>query len=167
MIKEMIDKKINSPMTSGAGRLFDAVSAILQLCPVTKFDSEAPMRLESAIDCTVDDFYPFQAAKTITFADTLRAIITDLPHTGIPEISAKFHNTIAHVISEVSKQMRSATSLNNVVLSGGVFQNKYLYEKSVRLLERERFKVFTNHAVPANDGGISLGQLVIASKNRR
>ncbi len=167
MIKEMLEKRINSPMSSGAGRLFDAVSAILQLCPETKFDSEAPMRLESAIDCRVDEFYPFEAGRTVIFAETFKAIINDLPHTGISEISAKFHNTVAQVILEVSKQIRNATSLNNVVLSGGVFQNKYLHEKAVRLLEHEKFKIFTNHAVPANDGGISLGQLVIASKNRR
>ncbi len=167
MIKEMIIKKINSPMTSASGRLFDAVSAILGLCPEATFDSEGPIRLESAIDVETNDFYPFRAGKTIVFADTLEAIMSDLHVQKISLISAKFHNTVAHVILEVSKQIRKETSLRKVVLSGGVFQNKYLLEKTLYLLNRNFFKVFTNHLVPANDGGISLGQLVIASKTQR
>jgi hydrogenase maturation protein HypF len=166
-VKDMIVKKINSPLTSGAGRLFDAVAAILRLCSEATFDSEAPMRLESAIDCETDEFYPFQVNKTIIFADTIKAILADLPRQRISVISAKFHNTVAMAILEVSDQIRKETSLNKVVLSGGVFQNKYLMEKTLYLLNRNRFKVFTNHLVPANDGGISLGQLVIASKTRR
>ena len=166
LVKEMIVKKINSPMTSGAGRLFDAVSAILGLCPAATFDSEAPMRLESVIDGGTNDFYPFSADRTIVFADTIRAILEDLPKQKKSVISAKFHNTVAQVILEVSRQIREETSLNKVILSGGVFQNKYLLEKSLSLLNRNMFKVFTNNLVPANDGGISLGQLVIASKKR-
>jgi hydrogenase maturation protein HypF len=166
MIREMIVKKINTPLTSGAGRLFDAVSAILGLCTESTFDSEAPMRLESAIECTTDEFYPFRAEKTIVFSDTIMAILSDLSGQKISLISAKFHNTVAQVILEVSKQIRKETTLNKVILSGGVFQNKYLQEKSISLLRRNRFKVFANHLVPANDGGISLGQLVIASKTR-
>ena len=167
MIKEMLVKKLNAPLTSGAGRLFDAVSAILGLCPEAIFDSEAPMRLESVIDCETTGFYPFQADINIVFAETIKAIIADLHKQKISVISAKFHNTIARVILEVSQQIRKETSLNKVILSGGVFQNKYLLEKSLSLLNRDGFKVFTNHLVPANDGGISLGQIAIASKIRR
>jgi hydrogenase maturation protein HypF len=163
----MIVKKINSPLTSGAGRLFDTVSAILGLCPVETFDSEAPMRLESAIDCETNEFYPFFAGKTVIFSDTLKAILADKPQKEISVISAKFHNTVAQVILEVSKQIRENSSLKKVVLSGGVFQNKYLLEKSLILLKSNGFRVFTNHLVPANDGGISLGQILIASKTRK
>jgi hydrogenase maturation protein HypF len=81
-------------------------------------------------------------------------------------ISAKFHNTIARIILDVSENIRKETSLNRIVLSGGVFQNKYLLEKALSMLEKEGFITFTNHLVPANDGGISLGQLIIASKKR-
>jgi hydrogenase maturation protein HypF len=154
----------NSPVSSGAGRLFDAVSAILGLCSVATFDSEAPMRLESAISDKTDDIYPFIAEKPVVFSGTLKAIINDLPVQTISMISAKFHNTVAQVILEVASQVRTETSLNKVILSGGVFQNKYLLEKSLYLLTRNRFKVFTNRLVPPNDGGVSLGQLVIASK---
>jgi len=167
IVKEMIINRMNSPLTSGAGRLFDAVSSLLGLCQVAAFDSEAPMRLESAIGYKTDEFYPFDAGKTIVFADTIVAILKDLSVQKVSLISAKFHNTIAQIVLEVSKKIRKETSVNKVILSGGVFQNKYLLEKSLYLLNYERFKVFTNHLVPVNDGGISLGQLVIASKTRK
>ncbi|MBG0860954.1 MAG: carbamoyltransferase HypF, partial [Bacteroidales bacterium] len=164
MTGEMLGSNLNSPLSSGAGRLFDAVSALLGLCTISNFDSEAPMRLESAADEKTDDFYRFEINDTVVFSETINEILGDLPDKKIPVISAKFHNTIARVILMVSIKIREETSLNKVVLSGGVFQNKYLLEKAVILLRRNRFKVFTNHLVPSNDGGISLGQLVIASK---
>jgi hydrogenase maturation protein HypF len=164
LVKEMVNKHLNSPLTSGAGRLFDAVSAILGFCSEKTFDSEAPMRLESAIDSETDSYYPYIAEKIIVFSDTIKAIIEDIPKHKISFISAKFHNTVAQVILEVSRQIRKDTSIEKVILSGGVFQNKYLFEKTAYLLNRNRFKVFTNHLVPSNDGGIALGQLIIASK---
>lgn len=167
MVREAVDKRINSPLSSGAGRLFDAVSAILGLCATSAFDSEAPMRLESVIRDKTNDFYPFIAGKTIEFPETLKAIISDLNRETSSTISAKFHNTVARIILDVALNIRKETSLNKVVLSGGVFQNKYLLEKSLYLLNRNKIKTFTNHLVPANDGGISLGQLVVASKTIR
>jgi hydrogenase maturation protein HypF len=167
MVREMIIKKMNSPLSSGAGRLFDAFSALLGLCPQETFDSEAPMRLESAIDCETNDYYPFLATGTIVFSETFKALMEDMSHQEIPVITAKLHNTIAQAILQTSQQIRRNTSINEVVLSGGVFQNKYLLEKTSALLRKEMFKVFTNHLVPANDGGISLGQLAITSKIRR
>jgi hydrogenase maturation protein HypF len=164
LVKQMILKDINCPLTSGAGRLFDAVSSLVGLCSRNTFDAEAPMRLESAIDYKTDECYPFCIEKTVIFKDTLQSLLYDLPHSNISLIAAKFHNTIAQVILEVSEKMRKEFSLNKVVLSGGVFQNKYLLEKSVKKLLQNRFLVYTNHLVPSNDGGISLGQLVIASK---
>lgn len=164
MVKKMIFNNVNTPLTSGAGRLFDAVSAILGLCPVSSFDSEAPMRLESAIDCETDDYYPFSTGETIVFAETLKGILNDLNRESISLISAKFHNTIAQAVLDVSCKIRRDTSIAKVILSGGVFQNKYLLEKTLDLLRGNSFKPFTNHHVPVNDGGISLGQLVITSK---
>lgn len=164
LVKDMIKKGINCPLSSGAGRLFDAVSSLIGLCPVSLFDSEAPMRLESAIHTETDKYYPFKLDKNIIFAETFRSILDDMPDSDISLISSKFHNTVAQVILEVSQKIRKDASINKVVLSGGVFQNKYLLEKSIQKLTENRFKVFTNHQVPANDGGISLGQMVIASK---
>jgi hydrogenase maturation protein HypF len=166
IIEEMIEKDINSPLSSGAGRLFDAVSAIMGLCRVSGFDSEAPLRLECAIKNETDEYYPYEAGKTIIFAKTLSSIIKDLEDTDMPLIAAKFHNTVAFAVAETCGQIRGETSLNKVVLSGGVFQNRYLLEKITGLLSRDKFDVFTNNLVPPNDGGISLGQLIIAAKTR-
>ncbi|MDP4224550.1 MAG: Sua5/YciO/YrdC/YwlC family protein, partial [Bacteroidota bacterium] len=164
LIREMIQKNINCPLTSGAGRLFDAVSALTGLCIKAGFDSEAPMRLESTADKATDLCYPFSIEKTVSFKETFRSLLSDLKVSDISLISAKFHNTIAQIILEVAERMKKEYSLNKVVLSGGVFQNKYLLEKAVRKLKQNRFMVFTNHLIPSNDGGISLGQLVVASK---
>jgi len=164
LVKKMIQKSINCPLSSGAGRLFDAVSALLGLCPVASFDSEAPMRLESSIDLHTDDYYPFSAGEKIIFSETFRSILDDMQRFEIPVISAKFHNTIAQIILQVSEKIRDEFCLDKVILSGGVFQNKYLFETSVNKLKQSGFKVYTNHQVPVNDGGISLGQLVAASK---
>jgi hydrogenase maturation protein HypF len=164
LLKEMIQKGINCPLSSGAGRLFDAVSALLGICPVTSFDSEAPMRLESAINSETDHHYPFSTGGSVVFAETFKAIIADMQHSDVSLISAKFHNTVAQAILEVSESIRKETSLEKVVLSGGVFQNKYLLEKTIQKLTQKMFKVYTNHQVPVNDGGLSLGQLVVASK---
>ena len=166
LVKEMIVNKLNCPESSGAGRLFDAVSAILGLCSTTSFESEAPMRLESAINSNTELYYTFTIGKTVVFSNTLSSILDDLKIHDISFISAKFHNTIAHVILEVCEKIRNEYFLNKVVLSGGVFQNKYLLEKSSNLLVSNKFEVFTNHLVPANDGGISLGQLIIAANKR-
>jgi hydrogenase maturation protein HypF len=164
LVKEMIQNEVNCPLSSGAGRLFDAVSALLGLCTFTTFDAEAPMRLESAINSETDQYYPFYLGESVVFAETFRAIIADLPTSDISLISAKFHNTVAQAILEVSDKIRNETSVEKVVLSGGVFQNKYLLEKTIQKLNSKMFKVYTNHQVPVNDGGISLGQLVVASK---
>ncbi|MBN2863234.1 MAG: carbamoyltransferase HypF, partial [Bacteroidales bacterium] len=164
LVGEMLGKNINSPLSSGAGRLFDAVSALLGLCSEASFDSEPPVRLESVIEYGIREYYPFHIGKTVVFAETFRAIMEDIPTQPVSVISAKFHNTIAHIILEVSEQIRSISSLKKIVLSGGVFQNKYLTEKTVNLLSGNRFTVYTNNLVPPNDGGLSLGQLVIASK---
>ncbi len=164
MVNEMLEKNINSPLSSGAGRIFDAVSALLGLCTTAAFDSEAPMRLESIADTGTESSYPFSIGSPVAFGDTINAVLADIADTPSPVISAKFHNTIASVISEISEKIRSENGLNTVILSGGVFQNRYLTERSVKNLLKKGFNVYLNHQVPPNDGGISLGQLVITSK---
>lgn len=164
LVREMLGKEINTPLTSGAGRLFDAVAALAGLCTKASFDSEAPMRLESAITCRTEQYYPFSCGKTVVFEETFKALLDDMKHQDVSYVSAKFHNTIAAVILETAEKIRDKYSLNKVALSGGVFQNRYLLERSVKILTKEGFIVFTNQLAPANDGGISLGQLAVASK---
>ena len=167
VVREMLVNEINSPLTSGAGRIFDAVSALLLLCTESSFDSEAPMRLESAISCNTDDFYPFTIAETVSLGDMFHAIVKELKYGDDSRIAAKFHNTIARIILHVCLMIRKETGLNSVVLSGGVFQNKYLLEKTLYLLSVNSFRVYTNNLVPSNDGGVALGQLFIAAERRR
>jgi hydrogenase maturation protein HypF len=166
LVREMLVQGINSPLTCGAGRIFDAVSALLMLCTKASFESEAPMRLESAISCITDDYYSFTFGDTICLRDMFMGILGDIDRAEIPLIAARFHNTIAHIILSVCKKIRLETGLKEVVLSGGVFQNRYLLEKSLYLLSMNKFKVFTNHLVPSNDGGVSLGQMLTAAERR-
>ena len=155
LVRDIIRSGVNSPESSGAGRLFDAVSAILGLCTISAFDSEAPMRLESVLKNGTDAFYPFSISGKVIFAETLKSILSEMGCIEISVIAAKFHNTIARVILEVSELIRDETSINKVILSGGVFQNRYLTGTAIRLLKNRKFEVFTNHLVPVNDGGIS------------
>lgn len=166
-VMEMLRQGINSPLTCGAGRIFDAVATLLQLCTTASFDSEAPMRLESAIGSSSDEFYPFSVNGTVRLTETFDAIIGDISRNNQGLVPARFHNTVAQIILEVCNAIRKDTGLDRVVLSGGVFQNSYLLEKSLYLLSMKGFRVYTNRQVPSNDGGISLGQLMAAAERRR
>ena len=167
LLIRMIDKNINCPLTSSAGRLFDAVAAILGLCQVASFPAEGPMRLESLVQQNCTEAYEFTIDQTIRFDATIRGIVEDLDQ-GIdnPTIATKFHNTIISVIFESTNAIRLKEGINKVVLSGGVFQNKYLLEGTMTLLRRNNFEVYAHASIPTNDGGIALGQLAIASKRR-
>lgn len=167
LILVAIDKKINTPFTSSAGRLFDAVAALIGICTYSGFEAEAPMRLESLIDSTCNDSYLYAFNKSISFKPMFDEILSDLENkisTSI--IAAKFHNTLLKVILEVSEFNRKKNGISKVVLSGGVFQNRYLLAHAERLLLENKFDVMTHNKVPSNDGGIALGQLVIAAHRK-
>ena len=164
---QAVDKEINCPLSSSAGRLFDAVSALTGLCTESKFHAEAPMRLESVIDMRVNHSYPFDFGETISFGDTIIDIVEDLLYgESVREISAKFHNTVINSVFAVVSQMRKETGLDKVVFSGGTFQNRYIMSNVETMLTLEGFKVYTQSRIPSNDAGIALGQLVIAAKRR-
>jgi hydrogenase maturation protein HypF len=167
LITEMIDKKINCPLTSGAGRLFDAVASLLDLVQVATFQAEGPMRLESLVIQDITESYPFSRENTIHFDLMIRGIVEDIRQ-GLDSatIATKFHNTIINVIFDTVNAIRQKEGICKVVLSGGVFQNKYLLEGVTELLEKNNFEVYSHAAVPTNDGGIALGQLAVASKRR-
>ena len=164
IVLEMLKNNLNTPLSSSAGRLFDAVACLLNLCSENTFDAEGPMRLESIIDESEKRHYPFTFNEgIISFEETINRILGDLNKVSAAKISAKFHNTVVNVICEVVNKMRKDTGINKVVLSGGVFQNKYLLEKTLYKLEGNKFETYINHLVPPNDGGIALGQLMVAS----
>ncbi len=167
LVIQMIDKNINCPLTSGAGRLFDCVASLLDLVQVSSFQAEGPMRLESLVQDHCHANYPFRLGETIEFAETIQGIVDDLAlGTGKDIIATKFHNTVILAIFESVKSIRIKEGINKVVLSGGVFQNKYLLEGTMSLLQKNNFEVYSHAAIPTNDGGIALGQLAVASKRR-
>jgi hydrogenase maturation protein HypF len=164
LVKKMLANNINSPLTSSAGRLFDAIACLLNICSKQNFDAEAPIRLESILDKSVTSFYPFDFENGILlFGNTLNEILSDINKLDVSVIAAKFHNTIVQAILNIALRIKSDVGLRKVVLSGGVFQNRYLLEKSIHILTKNNFEVYTNRLVPPNDGGIALGQLVVAS----
>jgi hydrogenase maturation protein HypF len=167
LIIQMIDKKINCPLTSGAGRLFDCIATLLDLVETATFQAEGPMRLESLVNSECKDSYKFTTGDIIYFDETLKSIVEDIIN-GIEKvtIATKFHNTIILVIFATVNNIRLNSGINKVVLSGGVFQNKYLTERTMDLLLKNNFEVFSHSSVPANDGGLALGQLAVASKRR-
>lgn len=167
IVMEAIEKNINCPLSSGAGRYFDAVAALINICTFTKFHAEAPMRLESIAAGHCELSYPFTINEVVSFKPTIVEIVNDLKRNiDVGIISAKFHNTVINVIFTMVKQIRKDSNINKVVLSGGTFQNKYISTRLEQLLENDKFDVFVHQKTPANDGGIALGQLVIAAKRR-
>ena len=163
----LLKSKVNSSLTSSSGRLFDAVSALLNVCRNSTYHAEAPMRLEAIADEKISDYYGFNFDGKISFRKTFEEMIADLKQgKKISEIAGKFHNTIIEVIIEVAEKMRKQTGLNKVVLSGGSFQNRILLEKAEQRLKEINFAVYSQSGIPSNDGGIALGQLAIAAKRR-
>jgi hydrogenase maturation protein HypF len=169
MLVRMIDQNVNCPLTSSAGRLFDAVASILGVCQVAAFSAQGPMLLEalSQTDLLDNEKYAFRLGESINFDDTIRGIVEDLINGVAPgRIAAKFHQTIISVIFETVESISINTGIRKVVLSGGVFQNKILLEGAETKLRENNFEVFSHASIPTNDGGIALGQMAIAAKRR-
>jgi len=160
IILNMLSKKINSPITSSAGRLFDAVSSLLGICDKSNYEGQAAMMLEFAAETNEKGNYKFEINESgkliIDWQPIIISIINDLrKDINISNISAKFHNTLANIILEIAKK----SGLNKVVLSGGCFQNALLTEITVNLLRKNNYQVYWHQRIPPNDGGISLGQI--------
>ncbi|OGW39536.1 MAG: carbamoyltransferase HypF [Nitrospirae bacterium RBG_13_39_12] len=165
-VLKIVDKKQFSPLSSGAGRLFDAVSAIIGVCDKNTFEGESAIALESLTTPDVVDDYPvdIKSRKTIEidFSQTILRIINDLlKGEGKDIISSKFHNTILSVIFRVVKKLSYVYLIKDVVLCGGVFQNMYLMERAIDLLKSAGMDVHIHEKIPCNDAGISLGQAYI------
>lgn len=167
MIIRMIERNTNCPLTSGAGRLFDAVASLLGLVQVATFQAEGPMRLESLVQPGCSDCYSYTIEQTISLDKTMLAIVEDiLNNVEKVTIATKLHNTIIMTIFDTVSAIRLKEGINKIVLSGGVFQNKYLLTNTIELLRKNNFEVYSHATVPTNDGGIALGQLAVASKRR-
>jgi hydrogenase maturation protein HypF len=165
LIRQMLAKGINAPVTSSMGRLFDAVAALAGIRQQVTFEGQAAMELESLIEPDVTAMYPFELSngvpQIIDWAPMIGEILVDL-RKGISQgaIAAKFHNTLAEIIVEVARQVVTP----KVVLTGGCFQNRYLLEQAVQRLSQAGFKPYWHQRVPPNDGGIALGQIAAAAR---
>jgi hydrogenase maturation protein HypF len=169
LIEQMIDKSINSPLTSSCGRLFDSVAALLGMRHTVSFEGQAAAELEMLLkpDNTDSSSYPFEIIKAedkpwlLPVKPIITCIVEDILE-NIPSqfISRRFHNTLAALFARVCQEIREQKNINSVVLSGGVFQNLNLLHQVKSSLEILSFDVYAHEQVPTNDGGLSLGQAV-------
>jgi len=171
IIRKQLEQKLNSPLNSSCGRLFDMVSALINIRGIIDYEAQAAIGLEmfASDEANETKYYPFSiieqdSISIVKLADLLSAILHDLQNNVTQAtIAARFHNTVAQMIATLCQTISHKTGITQVVLSGGVFQNRLLLRKAISLLEDNRFTVFTHRQVPCNDGGISLGQAVIAN----
>jgi len=159
-----LQKRIQTVDTSSCGRLFDAVSALLGVCLENRYEAEAAMELEAV---AVGEAAPFGFDLHAGEID-LRQTVCELlaaQRGGIPlaALSARFHETLALAIAEACRAVRKSDGLSRVCLSGGSFQNVLLLERTLVHLERDGFETYWHSEVPPNDGGLALGQAVIAA----
>lgn len=169
VVSKMIETGLNTVATSSCGRLFDAVAFLVLHRKEVTFEGQAAIELELCADKSTPEQYPFElqpgSPATIDLRPMFEGLLKDL-NGGVPcpVLSARFHNTVASVIAETCTRIRQSEHLNRVCLSGGTFQNVLLLERATNLLSNRGFEVFLHSAVPPNDGGIALGQAVIANE---
>jgi len=167
-VRAMIERSINTVETSACGRLFDAVASISGLRHEVNFEAQAAIELEMSVVAGVEENYPFEISDgepwQVDMRPAIEGIVRDvLSGKALGAIATKFHNAVSATVVDVCTRLRAAERLNRVCLSGGTFQNVYLLERTVAGLRSNGFEVFLHAKVPPNDGGISLGQAVIAN----
>jgi hydrogenase maturation protein HypF len=169
---QMLRKGINSPETSSCGRLFDAVAALLGVRGVMSYEGQAAIELEGVAEkgsCYKTYKFEIATAGSLIILDwipIIEGIVNDfLEKRSLPDIAATFHHSLAVASGAVCREIRSSSGLDRVVLSGGVFQNRLFSEEMVTLLEKDGFRVYTHRLVPPNDGGVALGQAMIAGRS--
>ena len=161
---------LNAPLTSSAGRLFDAVAGLLGVRARVSFEGQAAMELEALADRGADDVYAtgiadVEGATVVRTTDIVRGVVDDLlAGVPAPRVAARFHATLVHVIVRMCEGLRQRTGIPAVALSGGVFQNAWLLASTIDELERCGFEVYTHRQVPTNDGGLALGQAAVAAR---
>ena len=165
VIRHQLDRRLNAPLTSSMGRLFDAVASIAGVRQAVTYEAQAAIELEALADPAESGVYPLElSGELLDPASMLHALVRDLRlGASLPVLSARFHNGIAEAVRLVCNQLRAQHGLQQVVLSGGVWQNMFLLEQAISRLQQDGFTVLLHHQVPTNDGGLALGQALIAS----
>jgi hydrogenase maturation protein HypF len=167
LFQTMLHRGLNSPLTSSMGRLFDGVASLANLRQETRFEGQAAMDLEFALEgIETEEHYDISliahpTSRLLDWVPMLRAILADVQRgERASVVSAKFHNALVEGIVAVARQIAEP----RVALSGGCFQNRYLTERAVRRLREENFQPYWHQRVPPNDGGIALGQIMAARR---
>ncbi|MGE5377380.1 MAG: carbamoyltransferase HypF [Bacteroidota bacterium] len=166
IVRKQVQRKLNAPETSSMGRLFDAVACLAGVRNEVTYEAQAAMELEVLSKPYLDNapVYPFDIdGENIRMTELLRQVIADAGNQkSAGWIGARFHQTLAVMTLELGKQMRDTYGINEVALSGGVWQNQVLLDLARTALRRNGFIVYTHQQTPANDGGLALGQAVVA-----
>jgi hydrogenase maturation protein HypF len=169
ILRRQLAQGLNSPLTTSAGRLFDAVAAALGVCRTRTYEGQPAMELEMAAAEAEDGFYPatVQNAPGALVLDTLaifRAVVRDRNSgVAVAVIAARFHNSLVRLLAGACGLIRERTALNVVALSGGVMQNALLFIRLQHALAARGFEVLTHTLTPPNDGSIALGQVAVAA----
>jgi hydrogenase maturation protein HypF len=166
-VRQALDKKINTPVTSSCGRLFDAVSALCGVRRSISFEGQAAIELEMILDESEAGAYPVHISEDepmiLEAAPLIAGAVKDLLWGVDPgRVSARFHNWLTYSLHNMAVRLREREGLQTVALSGGCFQNACLLKNLKMTLSESGFNVIINKLVPANDGGISFGQVVVA-----
>ncbi|UOD35631.1 carbamoyltransferase HypF [Deferribacteraceae bacterium V6Fe1] len=161
LIKRMIENNINVIETSSMGRFFEGIGAFLLSIEKNEFEAHSAIALEGICRKDINEFYEFEIIDNeIRIKNIIASVINDFIN-GVETatIATKFHNTVTHIVLKSAILMREKHLLDKICLSGGVFQNIFLLEKTIALLEQQGFNVFVHKNIPSNDGSISLGQV--------
>ena len=164
VLDRQLQTGLNAPLTSSMGRLFDAVAALLGVRQTVNYEAQAAIEMEALANMREPGYYPLALkGDLIDPAPMLQAIIADLRNgVSLPVLAARFHSGIAQMVLDVCLRLRGQFSTNDVALSGGVWQNTFLLSLTVGLLQENEFNVYLHRQVPTNDGGLALGQAVVA-----
>jgi hydrogenase maturation protein HypF len=169
ILHRQLAEGLNSPLTSSAGRLFDALAGALDICRSRTYEGQPAMELEMAATEDEDGFYPATvvAQDAALVLDTLAifgaAVADYLAGVATGIIAGRFHNSLVRLLADACDLIREQTGLNLVALSGGVMQNALLFTRLHHTLEERGFEVLTHSLAPPNDGGIALGQVAVAA----
>jgi hydrogenase maturation protein HypF len=170
LVLRMIAHRVNSPLTSSCGRLFDAVAALIGIRQIVSYEAQAAIELEmSARSSSEADGYPFAIRRQdgrwqIDVSPLFGAIVEDLRRKICTEtMSRRFHNGLVETLVRLVCLVRDESSINQVCLSGGTFNNALVLDPLIRRLEFDGFDVFTHSGIPAGDGGLCLGQALVAA----
>ncbi|MFA5872822.1 MAG: carbamoyltransferase HypF [Anaerolineales bacterium] len=164
-LRVQLERGLNTPQTSSLGRLFDAAAALAGVRQKVNYEAQAAIEFESALDKTESGAYRFEVQnETVDARPAITALLADI-HSGARPcvVSARFHNGIADMVRRACGQIRRETGLKEIALSGGVWQNMALLERAVRGLRADGFVVYIQRQIPANDGGLSLGQALVGA----